>query len=317
MKIVLIVLIVIIILVIVALGIIGYKGMEFAIVRRPPKPITPPKEDASPVAIFRYEHREAQLQWLEGWGYEKIVLIGRDNKKLVGYYFKAKEPTHRTTLAIHGYRCDGGFEEYMFFAPMYLEKLGMNLLLVDDYAHHNSEGKYIGFGWMDRLDCIQWANWLVEQDTNVEILLQGVSMGAATVLNSGGDSNLPSAVKGIVSDCSFSSTEKEIQIVMVDNNILPVFPFYYVTSLFSKLFAGYFFSEGDVVASTSRIKLPVLFIHGEEDKFVPTNMVYQLHDACTSKKFLLTVPNAAHAESFLTDQLTYLNAVKQLIDASF
>lgn len=200
---------------------------------------------------------------------------------------------------------------------MYLEKLEMNLLLVDDYAHHNSEGKYIGFGWKDRLDCIQWSNWLIEQDKDVEILLQGVSMGAATVLNSGGDNNLPKSVKGIVADCSFSSTKTEIQHVMIDSKILPIFPFYYVTSLFSKLFAGYFFGDGDVVASTSRITVPVLFIHGEIDKFVPTSMVYELHDACQSKKFLLTVPNAAHAESFLTDQLTYLNAVKQLIDVSF
>lgn len=312
----------IVIFICVILLIILIVGSTYAyreiIVRKPPKIKLAPSPNAPATSHYYYNNREKQLTWLENWGYDQVFITNHRGAKLAGYFFKAKEPTNKTVLAIHGYRCDGGFQEYMYFAPMYLEKLGMNLLIVDDYAHHNSEGKTIGFGWKDRLDCLSWCQWLIQQQGDqVEILLQGVSMGAATVLMAAGEESLPSQVKAVVADCGFSSVEKEIKYVMKRDFNLPPFPIYYGASFLSKLFAGYFFHEGNTKKAVSAIKIPVLFFHGDADIYVLPEMAHELYEACQSPKKLIIAPGIGHASVFLSDQPNYYREVKQLIEQAF
>lgn len=109
---------------------------------------------------------------------------------------------------VHGYRsCN--FYEFAHFALMYLECFGWNVLIVDDYAHGQSDGKYIGFGWTDRQDIHSWTDWLVKRmGTDSRILLHGCSMGAAAVLTAAGEEKLPRQVCAVVADCGFSSLNK-------------------------------------------------------------------------------------------------------------
>lgn len=292
----------------------GYMMYRFAVVRRAPDPPLDPEKAPNELRRYYAQHLPRQMDWLQNWGWQDVEITGRKGARLHGYYFKAKQPTNRTVLAVHGYRCEGGRREYLYFAPMYLEQLGMNLLLVDDYAHAQSEGKRIGFGWNDRLDCLNWIDWIVQnQGADSEILLQGVSMGAATVLMAAGEDALPGNVRGVVADCSYSSVREELLHVSRLQFKVPAFPLYHIASLFCKVLAGYFFGEGDTLGQTRRIRVPVLFIHGEQDKFVPVEMVYRLHEACAAPKLLWTVPNAAHAECFLADSAGYQAQVEQLL----
>ena len=292
----------------------GYMMYRFAVVRRAPDPLPDPEKATNALRRYFAQHLPEQMAWLQNWGWQDVQITGRKGARLHGCFFKARQPTNRTVLAVHGYRCEGGQREFLYFAPMYLEQFGMNLLLVDDYAHAQSEGKRIGFGWNDRLDCLNWIDWIIEnQGADSEILLQGVSMGAATVLMAAGEACLPHNVRGVVADCAYSSVREELLHVSRLQFKVPAFPLYHIASLFCKLLAGYFFGEGNTLEQTRRIKVPVLFIHGEQDKFVPVEMVYRLYDVCAAPKLLWTVPAAAHAECFLGDSVGYKAQVEQLL----
>lgn len=291
----------------------GYLLYRFIVVRRAPVPPPTDPQKVSEARRYFVEHYPEQLQWLENWGYETITLQSADGTPLVGYYFRAAQSTNRTALAVHGYRCNA-FQEYLYFAPMYLEDLGMNLLLVDDYAHGNSGGKHIGFGWKDRLDCILWANWLAQRHgPECQVLLQGISMGAATVLMAAGDDTLPACVQWVVADCGYSSMQEEVCYIMKSLYHAPAFPLYHIGSAWCKLLAGYSFEDPNTEAYTRRCKIPVLFVHGTEDDFVPFSMVKKLYDACSAPKYRLIVPGAAHTESFLLQREAYVQHVQNLL----
>lgn len=295
----------------------GYVMYRYIIVRRRagPEPGPQTAEKAPNELRRRYALGYAeQMHWLRAWGFEEVYIQSRDGKRLAGYFFRAKTPTARTALAIHGYRSDGGFREYLYFAPMYLESLGMNLLLVDDYAHAQSEGKRIGFGWNDRWDCLAWCRWVVDRvGAESEILLQGVSMGAATVLMAAGEESLPAQVRWVVADCPYTSVEDEVKYLMSSRYHVPAFPLYHLASLWCRLLAGYSFGQASTLAQTQKITRPTLFIHGSEDLFVPTEMGVVLHDACRAPKELLVVEGAAHTESFMAAPQAYEAAVRRLL----
>ena len=71
------------------------------------------------------------------------------------------------------------------------------MLLIDERAHGESEGTYIGFGTMDRLDGMEWVKWMIDKiGDDAQILLHGNSMGGATVCMMSG-LKLPDQVKGL------------------------------------------------------------------------------------------------------------------------
>lgn len=273
-----------------------------------------PDAQSAPNEARRYyaQHFTGQMQWLRDWGYEEVGIVNHRGRKLVGYYFSAKNPTNKVCLAIHGYNSTG-LREYMYYAPMYLEKLGMNLLLVDDEGHGQSEGKYIGFGYFDRLDCMQWANRLVEQlGQDCEILLQGLSMGAATVLMAAGEDDICKNVRWVLADCGYTCLKDEMMHLAKMPRMLTILP-YKIASLWCRMLAGYFFGRANTLKYVPKIKVPTLFVHGQEDDFVPARMVQPLYDACNAPKTLRLVAGAAHVESFLADRQGYEDAIIELM----
>ena len=145
-----------------------------------------------------------ELAVLKSFPCEDIYITSKDGLKLHAYYFPAENPTGKILLGIHGYKSYAR-REYAPFMRFY-RSLGFDLFLVDDRAHGLSEGKYIGMGNIDRFDCIDWAKYIVNRfGEDIQILLQGVSMGGATVVSASGEADLPKQVFGIVADCPYTS----------------------------------------------------------------------------------------------------------------
>lgn len=139
------------------------------------------------------------------------------------------------------------------FAKLFHD-LEFNILVADARGHGTSEGNYIGFGWHERMDYIQWINQVIEKyGKNCEIVLFGISMGGATVLNVSGE-GLPKQVKAIIEDCGFSSVEEEITYQLKTMYKLPKFPLVQITSLITKLKAGYWFEEASSLEQVKKIK---------------------------------------------------------------
>lgn len=250
--------------------------------------------------------------WLSEQAVESIQIVSHDGLRLHGQYIPALEPSGRLAILAHGYTSRG--EHMASFARFYQQELGFGVLMPDARGHGASEGEYIGFGWADRLDYLRWIDHIVQRlGPSIEIVLHGISMGAATVLMASGE-DLPPQVKAVVSDCAYSSVAAQLGYQMKRMYRLPSFPVLHATSLVTKLKAGYFFSEASALKQVSRAKVPILFIHGDADTFVPYSMVHQLYLACPTAKELYVVPGAGHGLAFRRDPERYIRTVERFVN---
>lgn len=252
-----------------------------------------------------------ELDWFNNQPYEEVSITSGDGLRLVGYYLKAEQPSGKTAILAHGYSSKG---TYMgSYAKIYYD-LGYNVLLPDSRGHGKSEGNNIGFGWTDRKDFLQWIDFVISMTgQETQIVLHGVSMGGAAVLMTSGE-KLPSSVKAVVSDCAYTSVQAELEYQLNRLFKLPAFPLLDTTSLLTKLRAGYSFKEASALEQVKKSSTPTLFIHGDSDMFVPSGMVYELYDACTSPKDIYIVQGAGHGTAFETDVPGYKNKIREFIE---
>lgn len=227
-------------------------------------------------------------------------LTNRD-KKQVAWYLPAEQPSHKTAIVVHGFlNSKEGMKPY----AMLFHDLGYNVLIPDNEAHGKSEGNIIGYGWNDRLNLIAWTKQLVKEDSQSQISYFGLSMGAATVMMASGE-QLPKQVVNIIEDCGYSSVWEELKYQAKDMYNLPAFPILYEVSAISKMRAGFTYGEASSVNQLKKNKLPVLFIHGDKDDFVPTDMVYDNYKATAGPKEILIVKGAKHAKAYEVDKKGY------------
>lgn len=190
---------------------------------------------------------------------------------------------------------------------------GYHVLLVDQRAHGKSENRCLTFGIQERYDCRAWVNYAVGRfGADTKILLCGVSMGAATVLMAGG-LHLPRNVVGIVADCGYSSPAAIIRKVIRDQH-LPIFPVCQLIRLGGKLFGGFDLESATVTDALAHCDIPVLLIHGGDDRFVPCDMGHENYAHCAARsKQLLVVPGAGHGLSYMVDREAYLAALESFL----
>lgn len=213
----------------------------------------------------------------------------------------------KTAFIIHGWRDSA--VKYLFLARLYEHVLGgYNVVLPDLHAHGLSEGDMIQMGWLDRKDVLHWLT-IFQTDTMV---VHGVSMGGATTMMLSAE-EMPKGIKDLrfVDDCGYTSAWDEFASELKNQFGLPPFPLMYTTSLLCKMRYGWSFSEASAIDAVRQSPYPMLFIHGDEDTFVPTEMVYRLYQAKPSNKKLWIAPGAEHASSYLTHPDEY---TRQLSD---
>ena len=198
-----------------------------------------------------------------------------------------------------------------------LYERGYSLLLPDARAHGESEGKWIGMGWPDRLDLLDWIRLLGARFGAPEILLMGVSMGGATVMNAAGEP-LPENVKCIVEDCGYVSLADEFRWQLRHFYHLPANCFLLPASPVSRLLAGYSpLRDGDGCAQLARARRPMLFIHGGADRFVPPEMLRRAFAAASCPKEMRIIPGAPHADSIAADPEAYWAAIDAFLEKYF
>ena len=239
-----------------------------------------------------------------------VYITSKDGLKLHGTYFPVGDEK-KVVICFHGYTSEG-MKDYIALSDYYIKR-GYSMLLVDERSHGQSEGEYIGFGYLDRFDCVSWIGFILEkQGENVQILLHGTSMGGATVLMASG-LELPKQVKGIVSDCGFTSPKYVFTHVLHSMYHLPAFPVIPITNIVNRKKAGYGMDDCNAAREVKKAKVPILFIHGDADTFVPCSMCEEIYENCASPKQKLIVKGAAHAESYYKDTKTYESALNDFI----
>lgn len=222
-----------------------------------------------------------------------------------------KTGSNNTALIIHGWRdCS---IEYLFLGRLYERQLGYNIVIPDLHAHGQSEGDMIHMGWLDRNDVLKWLT-AFQTDTMV---VHGVSMGAANTMMLAGE-KMPEAIRDIrfVEDCGYTSVWEEFAGELKNQFQLPEFPLMYSTSLLCKILEGWSFGEASAINQVRKCHRPMLFIHGDCDTFVPTEMVHRLYDAKPDKKELWITEGAEHAESYLRHKEAYAEHIKKFLECT-
>ena len=238
-------------------------------------------------------------------------LTSQDGLKLHGLYLP-REGSHKYAVICHGY---GSIPQYGGRFALKFYEMGYNVLAPAARAHERSEGRYTGMGWPERRDIVAWVNTLVERDPQAEIVLFGVSMGGATVMMTAGEADLSPNVKCVIEDCGYSSVWDEFAGQLDELFGLPTFPVLDAASLVTQVRAGWSFKEASAVEQLKKTALPMLFIHGEDDTFVPYAMLDVVYDACDSAdKERLSIPGAAHGEASWEDPELYWATVEAFLD---
>ncbi len=191
----------------------------------------------------------------------------------------------------------------------YYHRMGYSLLLTDMRAHGESGGRVITFGLNERRDAVAWVRMLVDRfGPDLTVFLDGLSMGATTVTMAAG-SGLPPCVKGIIADCGFTSPVGIVRHIMHRDFRVYFPPLVWALNAIFRLHTGMWLSDYSTVAAMRENRIPMLFIHGGADDFVPTSMTIESCEACAGPKELFIVPGAGHAASYLQDAHGYMDRV--------
>lgn len=258
-----------------------------------------PKSEASRI-------RQESSQRLAAQEGEKVTVTAFDGLHLVAHWFP-RENARRIIIAVHGWRTS--WHRDFGTVSDFLWESGCDVLYIEQRGQGGSDGEEMSFGGAERYDCLTWASWVHDHiSDSLPVYLYGISMGASSVMMASSLA-LPENVKGIIADCGFTSPDEIWEYVAKEKLHVLYRPRKVIAR---RMFEGrnpanrYDASAEEALASS---KVPVLFIHGTADRFVPVEMTYRNYLACTAPKRLLIVPGAAHAKSYITDPQSYEKAL--------
>lgn len=256
----------------------------------------------------KYEPKHSQEEaWLKQQPFDEVDILSSDGLKLHGHYYK-NENAKRVVLCAHGYR--GTWSgDFCSAAPWLMKE--SSLLLIDQRCCGQSEGQYFTFGALEAEDVILWASWLDKMTSHaLPMYLYGISLGSATVLNCS-DKELPRNFKGIIGDCGYTSMADIFASLAWRWFHLPAYPLVWFISLWCKVLGHFSMYKADARKALKHAKLPVILIHGSSDDFVLPENSQRNYDACSTKKELVWIEGATHAEAHIVGPEKYEQAVEK------
>ena len=248
---------------------------------------------------------------LERAGCVTVETESHDGLRLVGHWLEAEKPK-RVIVAMHGWR--GSWARDFGLISDFWHEQGCSVLFAEQRGQGESGGKHMGFGLLERHDCYRWVRWACENHPGLPIYLAGVSMGATTVLMTGG-MDLPENVRGILADCGYTSAH-DIWKHVAEHNLHLRYGLYAASANdLCRRRIDLDARDYSTLDAMAECEVPVLFVHGTDDSFVPISMTFENYKACAAPKRLLVVPGAEHAMSYLTDREGYEKAMLEFWEA--
>ncbi len=261
-----------------------------------------------PVGEVYEVHRDkiiAGIKFADATPHEAVEVTSFDGLTLRGHYYEYAKGAP-IELMMSGYRGDarrdmsGGVKRGFI--------LGHNVLLVDQRACGQSDGHIITFGIREQHDVLTWIKYIVDRfGEDTPILLTGISMGAATMLNVVGRADCPPQVKGVLADCGYTSARDIIKKVIRQIHV-PSFMYWFIRAG-AAIYGKFDLEETAPFTAVKRCRVPVVFIHGEADDYVPCGMSRMNFAACPAEKRLLTVPGADHGLSYVIAPQEYIQTL--------
>jgi len=263
------------------------------------------------IALARKTDSELCDKWLKEVENQtkNIIIESKDGLKLSGHKFYHSYNVDNWVIVVHGYQSSEHSSKKI--ARHYYNR-GFNVLTISLRAHGESEGKYIGMGFLDRDDLFLWTDHIIKENKNANIIYHGTSMGSATVLFSS-SLPLPKNVKAIIADCGYTSIWDIFKIELKNRFGLPTFPILYMADIMGRIKAGYSIKDVSVLEEVKKSKTPTLFIHTTSDDFVPIAMVHALYKVHPGKKDIYIVRGANHTEAKYVNMDAYYSKIMDFL----
>ena len=261
------------------------------------------------VALDDFKTEKSKIKnWLNTTLVKGLKIKGYNKTLLFAEWFINN--SNKWVIILHGYGSNG---RLMYYVARKFHKKGYNVLVPDLRGHGISGGSYVGMCYHDSLDIIKWIKEIIKINKKSEIALYGVSMGASTSIMVS-TKKLPKNVKCIISDCAFTSAYDILKYQLKRYKKIPAFPFLNIINFICIFKNGYSLKECNPIDKIQKNKLPILFIHGDEDNFVPTYMVFDLYKKATCKKEIMIVNKAGHTVCEMVDKKIYWKRVFLFLD---
>jgi alpha-beta hydrolase superfamily lysophospholipase len=271
--------------------------------------------DIPPGEIYEV-FREDMIAWtdmIRAYPYKEYAITSFDGLTLRGKFFEYR-PGAPIELMFHGYK--GNAERDLSGGVERCFKLGHSALLIDHRASGYSDGHVITFGVLEKRDCLAWVDFAIREfGEDVRLILTGISMGAATVMNAAvgytDGTPLPPQIRYILADCGYTSPREIISKVMREMKLPPAL-LYPCATLGARLFGHFDLNEISPLETVARARVPIVFAHGDTDDFVPYDMSVRLCELCSSEhKKLITIPGAGHGLAFPVGREAYVEALAE------
>lgn len=248
------------------------------------------------------------FEFFDNQNFEEYVIKSYDNLKLKGFLLRNKD-SNRVVICFHGYRAKAK-NDFSAMIPFY-QRLGYNVLVVNQRSHGKSKGRIITFGVRERKDVLSWVKFSKEKLGFDEVILAGVSMGASTILMSV-EFLKSKDVKAIIADCGYTCPYEIIK-ETIKTIKLPVYPTIWFINFYSILFCHINLKKYNTKNAIKNSDIPILFIHGDSDKFVPCRMSIENFNVKKDKKEILLVKEAHHAGSYIKNTKNYQEKVENFL----
>ena len=219
---------------------------------------------------------------------EDAYILSDDGLRLHAYFYN-KNNSGKYLITMHGYK-DTALYNGIFYR--YMAKHGYDVLVLDVRGHGKSEGVWLSMGEKEKDDLLLWIEYIRGLDEDAKIVLHGISMGGATVMLASGEN--PENVVAAIEDSGYSSVYDEFEFLLESHHI-PSKLLLKMTDLWCRIRLGLSFSAIRPVDAVKKTTIPMLFIHGSEDTFVPTWMVYPCYENHRGPKELWIAKESVHA----------------------
>lgn len=250
---------------------------------------------------------DAAIGEFEAEPFEEVAITSHDGLTLKGHYYHYADGAPLEIMC-HGYK-GNAIRDFCGNWRVAKED-GRNVLLIHQRCHGKSEGRTITFGILERRDVLGWIRWAGERFGEVPVMLSGVSMGAATVLMVSG-MELPETVKAVVADCPYDAPSSIIKKVLGQDMGMPVNIVYPLIRFGGMVYGHFNLNADSPMEAVKKTRLPILLIHGDDDRFVPYDMSMQIHAAAPEKITFHTVSDAGHALNYVTAPEEYTRVLRE------
>lgn len=280
--------------------------MAFYVVKKKQK-----EEFAIPKGEIYKPYRDIMVNWMKetrSMPHKEVSIKSFDGLTLYGKYYEYSKDAP-IELMFHGYR--GTAEKDLCGSVQRCFSLERSCLIVDQRTAGKSGGRVITFGINESRDCLKWIDFIIENiNKDAKIILTGISMGAATVTIAAGE-KLPPNVISALADCGYTSAKEIIKKVIADKKLPPKLAYPFV-KLGARIFGRFDLEKYSPIKAMEHCTIPIIFIHGTEDDFVPYEMSVQNFKTCSHKiKKMVSVEGAGHGLSYLVDKKGYLKAIRE------